>query len=219
MPSKHSSTLDTSRDISYTLFWEIAMDILNPFLLCLIPLMVALDAPGVLPLYVAMTEGMKKNERKIIVRQSILTAFLITIGFVLIGRAIFTALGIMVEDFMIAGGIVLMIIAVLDIVRAGEKRINISPTLGVVPLGTPLIAGPATLTTTLVLVGSYGYAPVILSLVLNILLAWLIFSQADRIIKLIGINGSRAFAKVAALILAAIAVKMIRSGIVTIIGG
>jgi len=195
------------------------MDILNPFLLCLIPLMVALDAPGVLPLYVAMTEGMKKNERKIIVRQSILTAFLITIGFVLIGRAIFTALGIMVEDFMIAGGIVLMIIAVLDIVRAGEKRINISPTLGVVPLGTPLIAGPATLTTTLVLVGSYGYAPVILSLVLNILLAWLIFSQADRIIKLIGINGSRAFAKVAALILAAIAVKMIRSGIVTIIGG
>ncbi len=195
------------------------MDLLNQFLICLIPIMVALDAPGVLPLYMAMTEGMKKNERKIIVRQSILTAFLITIGFVLIGRAVFTALGIKVEDFMIAGGIVLMIIAVLDMVRAGEPRVTISPTLGVVPLGTPLIAGPATLTTTLVLVGSYGYAPVIQSLVVNILLAWLIFSQADRIIKLIGINGSRAFAKVASLILAAIAVKMIRSGIVKIIEG
>lgn len=121
------------------------MDLLNQFLICLIPIMVALDAPGVLPLYMAMTEGMKKNERKIIVRQSILTAFLITIGFVLIGRAVFTALGIKVEDFMIAGGIVLMIIAVLDMVRAGEPRVTISPTLGVVPLGTPLIAGPATL--------------------------------------------------------------------------
>jgi len=189
------------------------MDSLNPFIISLIPLMVALDAPGTLPIYMAMTEGLKKHERRKIVRQSILTAFLITIGFTFLGRAVFKALAITVEDFMIAGGIVLLIIAVTEIVRSGEKKYVISPTFGVVPLGTPLIAGPATLTTTLVLVGSYGYLPVILSLVVNILLAWIIFSQADRIIRLIGINGSRAFAKVAALLLAAIAVKMIRSGI------
>ena len=195
------------------------MDILNSFLISIIPIMVALDAPGMLPIYMAMTEGLKKHERQRIVRQSILTAFLITIAFTFLGRAVFTALAITVEDFMIAGGIVLLIIAVLDIVRAGEKKYPISPTFGVVPFGTPLIAGPATLTTTLVLVGSYGYFPVILSLVVNILFAWLIFAQADRIIKLIGINGSRAFAKIAALLLAAIAVKMIRSGIFKFIEG
>ena len=189
------------------------MDNLNPFLVSLIPLMVALDAPGTLPIFMAMTEGLKKHERRKIVRQSILTAILITIGFTFLGRAVFKALAITVEDFMIAGGIVLLVIAVTEIVRSGEKKYVLSPTFGVVPLGTPLIAGPATLTTTLVLVGSYGYLPVILSLVVNILLAWIIFSQADRIIRLIGINGSRAFAKVAALLLAAIAVKMIRSGI------
>lgn len=194
------------------------MDLAKASLLSFIPIMVALDAPGTLPLYVAMTEGIKKHERRKIVRQSIITAFLITIAFVFLGRAVFQALGILVEDFMIAGGIVLLIIAILDIVRAGEKKILLSPTFGVVPFGTPLIAGPATLTTTLVLVGSYGYLPVILSLVVNILLAWAIFSQADRIIKLIGISGSRAFAKVAALLLAAIAVKMIRSGVFTLIG-
>ena len=194
------------------------MDLANASLLSFIPIMVALDAPGTLPIYVAMTEGIKKHERRQIVRQSILTAFLITIAFVFLGRAVFQALGILVEDFMIAGGIVLLIIAILDIVRAGEKKILLSPTFGVVPFGTPLIAGPATLTTTLVLVGSYGYVPVILSLIVNILLAWAIFSQADRIIKLIGISGSRAFAKVAALLLAAIAVKMIRSGVFTLIG-
>jgi multiple antibiotic resistance protein len=193
-------------------------DILKPFLLSFIPILVALDAPGTLPIYVAMTEGLEKHERKTIVRQSILTALLITIGFTFLGRAVFNALSITVEDFMIAGGIVLLIIAVIEIVRAGEKRMAISPTFGVVPLGTPLIAGPATLTTTLVLVGSYGYVPVILSLVVNILLAWLIFAQADRIIRLIGINGSRAFAKVAALLLAAIAVKMMRTGMFTLIG-
>jgi multiple antibiotic resistance protein len=194
------------------------MDLAKASLLSFIPIMVALDAPGTLPIYVAMTEGIKKHERRKIVRQSILTALLITIGFVFLGQAVFHALGILVEDFMIAGGIVLLIIAILDIVRAGEKKILISPTFGVVPFGTPLIAGPATLTTTLVLVGSYGYVPVILSLIVNILLAWAIFSQADRIIKLIGISGSRAFAKVAALLLAAIAVKMIRSGMFTLIG-
>lgn len=194
------------------------MDLAKASLLSFIPIMVALDAPGTLPLYVAMTEGIKKHERRKIVRQSILTALLITIGFVFLGRAVFTALGILVEDFMIAGGIVLLIIAVSEIVRAGERKILISPTIGVVPFGTPLIAGPATLTTTLVLVGTYGYLPVILSLIVNILLAWAIFSQADRIIKLIGISGSRAFAKIAALLLAAIAVKMIRSGVFTLIG-
>jgi multiple antibiotic resistance protein len=194
------------------------MDLLNDFLVCLIPIMVALDAPGTLPLFIAMTEDMKKHERRKIVRQSIITAFLVTIGFVFLGQAVFRQLGILVEDFMIAGGVVLLIIAILDIVRAGEKKTASSSTFGVVPFGTPLIAGPATLTTTLVLVGSYGYVPVILSLVANILLAWLIFAQADRIIRLLGIGGARAFAKVVALLLAAIAVNLIRSGIFKLVG-
>ena len=194
------------------------LDILDPFLLSVIPILVALDAPGALPLFVGMTEELTAAERRRAVRQSILTAFLVTIGFVLLGRAVFTALGIRVEDFMIAGGVVLLVIAITDIVKAGEKRAPPGPTFGVVPLGTPLIAGPATLTTTLVLVGQYGYPPVIVSLTVNILLAWLIFAQAERIISLIGINGSRALAKVASLLLAAIAVKMIRSGITGLAG-
>jgi multiple antibiotic resistance protein len=192
---------------------------LKQFLLCLIPIMVALDAPGTLPLYVGMTEGMEKEERKKIVRQSIITAFLVTVGFILVGRAIFNALGILVEDFMIAGGVVLLIIAIADVVRAGERKLERSPEFGVVPLGTPLIAGPGTLTTALVLVGTSGYLPVILSLVVNLLIAWIMFVQADRIIRFIGLSGSRAFAKVASLILAAFAVKMIRSGIFKFISG
>jgi multiple antibiotic resistance protein len=194
------------------------MDSLQSFLMSLIPIMVALDAPGTLPLYVGMTEGLKKHERRKTVRQSILTAFLVTVGFVLLGRAIFKALGILVEDFMIAGGLVLLIIAVNDVLRAGEKKMPRSAEFGVVPLGTPLIAGPAMLTTTLVLVGNLGYVPVIVALVVNLALAWIIFSQSERIIRLIGISGSRAFAKVVALILAAFAVKMMRTGMFTLMG-
>jgi multiple antibiotic resistance protein len=175
--------------------------------------MVALDAPGTLALYVGMTDGVEPLERKRIVRQSILTAFLVTVGFILLGQAIFSALGILVADFMIAGGIVLLIIAITDVVRAGERRMERSLDFGVVPLGTPIIAGPGTLTTALVLVGTNGYLPVFFSLIVNLLLAWIIFAQSERIIRLIGVSGSRAFAKVASLILAAFAVKMIRSGI------
>lgn len=194
-------------------------DFLKQFMLSFIPIMVALDAPGTLPLYVGMTEGMEKQERKRIVRQSIITAFLVTVGFILVGRAIFNALGILVEDFMIAGGVVLLIIAITDVVRAGERTLERGPEFGVVPLGTPLIAGPGTLTTALVLVGTSGYLPVILSLVVNLLITWIIFAQADRIIRSLGLSGSRAFAKVASLILTAFAVKMIRSGIFKFISG
>jgi multiple antibiotic resistance protein len=195
------------------------MDIVKPLLLCLIPIMVAMDAPGTLPLFIGMTEGMKKQHRTTVVRQSIATAFLVTTGFVFLGQAIFKALGILVQDFMIAGGIILMIIAVNDILRAGEKKLPQSKEFGVVPLGTPIIAGPAVLTTALVLVGNYGYVPVIISLVVNLLIAWIIFAQSERIITLIGISGSRAFAKVVSLILAAFAVKMIRNGILTFMKG
>ena len=188
-------------------------DILDPFLLSFIQILVAMDAPGILPIFVSITQGIEPTERRKILRESLLTALLITIGFTFLGAAVFKALVIRVEDFMIAGGIILLIIAVSDIVLAGARQYTISPTFGVVPLGTPLIAGPATLTTTLALVSTYGYAPVLLSLAVNILLAWLIFSQSDRLIRVIGTNGALAFAKVAALLLAAIAVKMIRSGL------
>ncbi len=192
------------------------LDMLHAFLMSVIPILVAVDAVGALPLFMGMTEAMEDAERRKTVRQSILTAFLVTIGFVVLGQVVFAALGIRVADFMIAGGVVLLVIAITDIVRAGEKRVAPDAAIGAVPLGTPLIAGPATLTTTLALVGQYGYLPVIVSLVVNILLAWLIFAQAGRIIALIGINGSRALAKVASLLLAAIAVKMIRAGILEI---
>jgi multiple antibiotic resistance protein len=195
------------------------MEFFKSFLATFIPLMVALDAPGTLALFVGMTEGVAKPERARIVRQSIITAFLVTLGFILVGQAIFNALGILVEDFMVAGGLVLLIIAIADVVRAGERKMERSPEFGVVPLGTPIIAGPGTLTAALVLVGMNGYVPVILSLAVNLLLAWVIFNQSERIIRIIGISGSRAFAKVVSLILAAFAVKMIRSGIFRFLDG
>lgn len=193
------------------------MELLNNFLYSLIPIFVAIDAIGVLPAFFMFTQGLKKEERDRVATQSIITAFLVTVGFIFVGKAIFQALDIKVEDFMIAGGLVLLVIAVADILRVGVIRISRGATIGAVPLGTPLIAGPATLTTALILVGTQGVVPVILSVIVNILFAWVVFLQADRIVKIMGVSGSKAVAKVAALILAAIGIKMIRLGLTGII--
>ncbi len=186
---------------------------IKDLLLCIIPLFVAIDAVGVMPLFVNLTENLDKNARKYIARQSVITAFLVALCFVFLGEGVFSILGIKLEDFMVAGGILLLTVSIGDILRYGEKGKIYGQTAGVVPLGTPLLAGPATLTTTLILAGSYGYLPVIISLVVNLFFAWFIFNRADLIIKFIGLNGTRAVAKVAALFLAAIAVKLIRTGI------
>lgn len=194
------------------------MDIFSPFLLTIIPIMVAIDAPGVLPVYLVVTDGIAPDDKKRIVRESVMTALLVTLTFVLLGRAVFNILGILVEDFMIAGGILLLVISISDMLTGAEVGRSCPdpvPVLasGIVPLGTPLLAGPATMTTCLLLVANYGYFPVIFSLVFNLALAWLLFDKADIIIKKIGINGARGITRLASLLLAAIAVKMIRMGL------
>lgn len=195
------------------------MELLRGFLESMIPIMVAINAFGVLPIFVTLTERLEEGARRRVARQSVITACLIAVGFLFLGQAILESVGIEVEDFMIAGGILLLIISIADIVRTehGEKS-DIS-TLGAVPLGTPLLAGPATLTTTLILAGAHGYLPVILALVVNLGLVWLVFRHADKLIRVMGINGSRAFAKVASLLLAAIAVRLIRIGITKVVEG
>jgi multiple antibiotic resistance protein len=193
-------------------------EIFKAFLLSIIPIMVAIDAIGVLPLFIALTERLDPIQRKKVVRQSVFTAFFIAVSFAFIGQNIFNALGISVADFMIGGGILLLVFSISDILRIGDKGVEISPTIGVVPLGTPLLAGPATLTTTLILIGSYGYIPVIASLMLNLIFAWFIFDKAEIIIRFMGLNGTKAIAKISSLLMAAIAVKMIRTGIFKIIG-
>jgi multiple antibiotic resistance protein len=186
------------------------------YLTCFISILVAINAPSVLPIFIGLTESAVEERKKIAV-QSVLTAFLISLFFMLLGNLVFKAIGIQVEDFMMGGGILLLVFSVVEIIFPEHRASVTSPTLGVVPLGTPLLAGPATLTTTLILVGNYGYLPVVVSLLANLLLAWLILHKSEFIIRLIGLNGARAFSKVASLLLAAIAVKMIRSGLFAIL--
>ncbi len=187
---------------------------MQPFLLTFIPIFVAMDAIGILPMFIGFTEHLKKREKQKIVIQSIITAFLIGIVFLFLGRWIFKILGVFVSDFKIAGGIVLLAISLRDILRY-EKSIKLpSETMGAVPIGTPLVVGPAVLTTIIILLDSYGPVITVLSFVINLLITWGVFYYAAAISDFLGKAGSKAFSKIASLLLAAIAVMMIRKGLV-----
>jgi multiple antibiotic resistance protein len=86
-----------------------------------------------------------------------------------------------------------------------------------VPIGTPILAGPATLATLLVLVDNYGWLITGTAFLLNLLLAWRLFRRAGQLTRLFGRNGLRAASKVTSLILAAIAVRLIREGLLTML--
>jgi multiple antibiotic resistance protein len=189
-------------------------DFLANFVKALVPIFFAVDAIGVLPIFVGLTDGIERRQRQRIVRQSLLTALLVAAGFILLGETVFNLLGITIQDFEMAGGATLFLIAALDLVRAEKTRAEGIETIGAVPLGTPLIIGPATLTMALILERLYGLPETLLAVVVNIAVAGLVFSSADWFTRLLGKAGSRAVSKVAALILAAIAVMMIRKGMV-----
>jgi len=146
--------------------------------------------------------------------QSMLTALCLAICFILVGKAVFKLLGITIGDFMVAGGAILFFIAITDIINPVKKRRIPVEELGAVPLGTPLIVGPAVLTTSLVIVSQYGLFPTMVSVLANILLAGLIFGSSSALIKIVGESGSKALSKIMSLLLAAIAVMLIRKGLV-----
>jgi multiple antibiotic resistance protein len=182
-----------------------------------IPIFVAVDAIGVLPLLTSLTQGVPTKERDRIILRSMITATCLALGFMLVGRWVFRLLGIEVGDFMIAGGAVLFCIAIIDIVNPTKHRRSPGEDFGVVPLGTPLMAGPALLTTSVLMVDQYGLTATILSVIANIFLAGMIFRSSAILQRVLGDPGTKAMSKVSSLLLAAIAVMLIRKGLAEII--
>jgi multiple antibiotic resistance protein len=193
--------------------------LLGPYFLTFIPIFVAVDAIGNIPLFIGLVEGASKRQRHKIIADSITTATIVAVLFMFIGKAILRFIGITIPDFQIAGGILLFVISVKLLLPGSSKTILTNghdKDLGVFPLGTPLITGPAVLTTTLMMLDSFGVAPTFVSLVLNMIIVWITLYKADYIMRLMGSSGTRAFSKIMYILLAAIGVMVVRRGITAI---
>jgi multiple antibiotic resistance protein len=185
-----------------------------PFLACFIPLFIAVDPIGIIPVYVSLTEGMTRAELRRVMLLTIATASIVAGLFLLVGKGLFVFLGISVDDFKIAGGIILLLIS-LDMVLSGHEREQKrwDRSIGVVPLGVPLIVGPASITTMLIQIDSFPISWVVASLVGNMALVAAVFVFSRSIARILGTGGLTAVSKLVGLFLAAIAVMMMRVGI------
>ena len=183
------------------------------FLQAFIPLFVAIDPIGLAAIFISLGAGVPQETRTRIARQATLTGGIVALAFLFLGQSIFAAVGITGSDFQIAGGLILFILAARDLIHsAAEEPAKLADDFGVVPLGMPLIAGPATIATLLLLARTVGVGMTLAALAANLALVALAFEQADRIGRLIGHTGMRAISKIVSLLLAAIAVAMIRRG-------
>ena len=185
-----------------------------------IMLFVIMDPPGIIPIFMALTKGMTEKERKKELNYAVLVATILLLLFAFLGKMILSVLGISSNSFMIAGGILLLLVS-FDLLR-GEHRYGVSSEsrvgVGAVPIGTPLLAGPGAITAVMVIIQSHeifitGASMVLFAIFSAILATRLLLGQSERIYEIMGKVGSEVLSRVMGIIVAAIAVQFIITGI------
>lgn len=185
----------------------------DDFIQAFIPLFVAVDPIGLAAIFLALSRGTALRAKRRIAHQATLTGGAVALLFLFLGQSIFAALGITVSDFQTAGGLILFVLAARDLTHSAvEEPAPLTEDFGVVPLGMPLIAGPATITTVLLLAQTKGVWMTLTALALNLGLLALALAYSDWLGRKIGPTGLRAISKLISMLLAAIAINMIRRG-------
>jgi len=187
--------------------------VLRTLLLTFIPIFVAVDVIAVVVIYLGIGMTLDDGARRRLVTEATLTAGAVGVEFLLAGDAVLQFLGITVGDFQIAGGILLLVLSIHDLLHPDRPLRQPGERPGVVPLGTPMIAGPAVLTTLLTVARTYGHALTLAAFALNLLVVWAALRWATLIGRLLGEAGAQAVTKVFSLVLAAIAVTFVRRGL------
>jgi multiple antibiotic resistance protein len=186
---------------------------LNNLVLTFIPLFIVIDALGNLPFVVSMSEDMTRRERRKMVHVSVVTAALVGLAFLFFGQFILNVLDISVGSFAVGGGIILLVLSIKYTTTGRMVEAVKEELVAVVPIGTPLTVGPATITTLLLLTTQFPLYIVLISFVLNLLITWVVFLTGNYIVRVLGQGGLKAISRVFSLLLAAIAVSMILKGL------
>lgn len=189
------------------------------FFKAFISLFVAIDALGALPFLVGLTKHMSEKDRQGLIYRATGSALMIGLIFAFGGRAIFSFLGITESDFRVAGGLLLIVFSIRDLLDTSSHQGAPTPTrVGIVPIAVPLMMGPAALATLMVGTEQFGMTITVLSLAINLLIVLVLFSKAGGIVKRLGDDVSDAVNKIFSLLIAAIGVMLVRSGLIEMFG-
>ena len=186
---------------------------LDSFVMTFVPLFIVIGAVQNLPFVIALSEKKTPFERNKVIRNAVITAAVVGLFFLFVGKFILQLMGISVGSFAIGGGIILLFLSVSYMISGRTHEYDKEETVAVVPIGTPLTVGPATITTLLLLGTQFPIYWVLISFTLNIAIVWIIFKQSNRITRYLGSGGVMAVSKVSSLLLAAIGVNMVFRGL------
>lgn len=190
-----------------TLTWQ------ESFVLTFVPIFIVMDAVGILPFVISLSEGLATSERRKMIHIAVVSATVVGLAFLFFGQFILHVMGISVGSFAIAGGLILLVLSIRYMTTGRMVELIKEEMVAVVPIGTPLIVGPATITTLLLLATQFPLSIVLLSFVLNLLITWIVFLLSNQIIRFLGQSGLKAISSVFNLLLAAIAVSMVFRGL------
>jgi multiple antibiotic resistance protein len=190
------------------------LDFASELVKAVIALFIIVDPFGNIPIFVGLTEKMPEPQRKKVYNTATFVGFILLLVFAFTGQEILTIFGLSIYSFEVAGGILLLIIAI-RILISGSMHENVeSPeSMGAVPIAIPLLVGPGAITTTIFNLQAYGTVIAILAVLAVLSLTWVILRFINGIYKFLGKTGSLVIARVMALLIAAIAIQYILTGV------
>ena len=190
-----------------------------------------LNPIGAIPTLIALTEGYTLKERLHVVDRSVLVASGMILGFMLVGIYVFVVLGIDISDFKVAGGILLFKVA-FDMLQGKTSNTKLTgaeqeesmekESIGIVPIGTPLLAGPGSITTAIIFFNSkttigVDKIMVVLAIITVMVMSYIILRFSLPLFTRLGKTGSLIISRIMGLLLASIAIEFITTGLITII--
>lgn len=189
-----------------------------------VTLFVIMDPPGTIPLFLALTSGVSPRQRKRAAWQAVVVAFLVIVSFALFGRQILAYLNISLPALQCAGGLLLLLVA-LELLtgKQDEPEETQDVNVALVPLGTPLLAGPGAIVATMVFAERIDdwatFASVALGIVGVHLTLWAFMRYSVVILRIIRESGVTLVTRISGLLLSAIAVQLVADAVRAFIAG
>jgi multiple antibiotic resistance protein len=179
-----------------------------------IALFIIVDPFGNIPIFMGITGNLPDDQRKKVYNTATLVGSALLLIFAFTGQEIFSLFGLSIYSFEVAGGILLLIIAIRILITGSmHENVESPESLGAVPIAMPLLVGPGAITTTILDLQAYGIVIAIVAVLIVLSLTWVILRYINNVYKFLGKTGSIVIARVMALLIAAMAVQYILTGV------
>ncbi|MEM4243787.1 MAG: MarC family protein [Candidatus Bathyarchaeia archaeon] len=180
----------------------------------IIVLFIIVDPFGNVPIFMGLTEKMTEAQKRKVFNTATLVGIILLLVFAFTGQEIFLIFGISIYSFEVAGGVLLLIIAIRILISGSMHESVESPeSIGAVPIAMPLLVGPGAITTTILNLQAYGTLVTIISVLVVLFITWIILRYLSVVYNFLGKTGAVVIARVMALLIAAMAIQYILGGI------